>query len=766
MRLKKKLPFVIFFPLLLIVLLMTGCFETSKNKEEYYKKAMAYLEQHKEKEAIIELRNAIQADPKYADARYQLGLLYLKAGEVRQAFGELQRAASLDPKNLDAKIKTAEFFLLSQKKEDARKAINEVLAQSPENKDALALLANMELIDGNADAALAAINKALQAAPDEDRMYSIKGRVLTVKKQFADAEQALVKAVELNSNKMANFASLAAFYTERKEYEKAFDILDKMAVAFPNSSQPFMQKAAIDLSRNREDAAEEHLQQALKVDPKNGRLKLSVAEFYEKKGKLDQAEALYKDAVASAGDDATDFEAKLADFYFDHGKFDQAKAELDKVIAKNAKNAHANLVQAKFLLKEGKNQEALDRVSRMLDDYPKWGELYFVKAVAHSNLKDFKLAKEALLEAIKYSPGFAKAHSLLGLLSLQEGEFETAKREAAIALKLNPRDFQAALTLAKAVLFSKDYETAEKMFSELHKKVPENVEVLGSLGLTYLAMKTEDQAKQTFEKLLNIQPDNAKAYTFLLRIAKKEGASQADLIKMTKEQVEKAPKSGGLQIILANLYLGDKKPDEALALYTKAQELDPNNPQPYAMSALILTRQGKTDQAIGEYKDLLAKQPKAIGAYMGLGSIYEQTGRSDLAREAYTKALDVKPDFAPAANNLAWMIAESKDPDLGEALRLAMIAKQQKPDDVHIIDTLGWVHYKRGSFSLARNEFVQAVEKEENMPILRYHLALALYGEGKKQEAMTELQKALAQQQPFPEKEEAAATLRKWQGEQ
>jgi Flp pilus assembly protein TadD len=111
------------------------------------------------------------------------------------------------------------------------------------------------------------------------------------------------------------------------------------------------------------------------------------------------------------------------------------------------------------------------------------------------------------------------------------------------------------------------------------------------------------------------------------------------------------------------------------------------------------------------------------------------------------------------------MIAESKDPDLGEALRLAMTAKQQQPDNVHIIDTLGWVHYKRGSFSLARSEFMQAVAKDENMPILRYHLALALYGEGKKAEAIRELEKALSQERPFKEKDAAAATLQQWKSE-
>jgi hypothetical protein len=58
------------------------------------------------------------------------------------------------------------------------------------------------------------------------------------------------------------------------------------------------------------------------------------------------------------------------------------------------------------------------------------------------------------------------------------------------------------------------------------------------------------------------------------------------------------------------------------------------------------------------------------------------------------------------------------------------------------------------------------VAKDENMPILRYHLALALYGEGKKTEAIQELEKALAQKQPFKEKEEAAATLQQWKSAQ
>jgi Tfp pilus assembly protein PilF len=261
-----------------LLLLLAGCKDADEKKEIHFQKALVYLNDNQEREAIIELRNAIQIDPRFADARYQLGLVYLKTGEVRQAFEELQRAASLDPANLDAKIKTAEFLLLNQNKADARQHIEEVLQQSPDNKDALAMLANLEMVDGAFDAALDAIDKALAVSPNEDRLWTIKGRILSMQQQYAEAEAALLKAVELDSTKMSNHATLASFYTERKEIAKARAALENMAAVFPGSPQPFLQMVSLSLAENDQEGAEAHLGQALKVDPTNSQLKTQAAD--------------------------------------------------------------------------------------------------------------------------------------------------------------------------------------------------------------------------------------------------------------------------------------------------------------------------------------------------------------------------------------------------------------------------------------------------------------------------------------------------------
>jgi Tfp pilus assembly protein PilF len=98
-----------------LCLFLVACSSPEEKKERHYLKALEYIKQEDPKAAMIELRNAIQIDAKYADARYQLGLLYLEENEPQKAFSELIRAADLDHDNLDANLKAAELYLITRK---------------------------------------------------------------------------------------------------------------------------------------------------------------------------------------------------------------------------------------------------------------------------------------------------------------------------------------------------------------------------------------------------------------------------------------------------------------------------------------------------------------------------------------------------------------------------------------------------------------------------------------------------------------------------
>ena len=65
---------------------------------------------------------------------------------------------------------------------------------------------------------------------------------------------------------------------------------------------------------------------------------------------------------------------------------------------------------------------------------------------------------------------------------------------------------------------------------------------------------------------------------------------------------------------------------------------------------------------------------------MALGAIYDRLKQFDHAEQQYRRALEINPDFVPAANNLANLLA-IHGTKLDEAMDLARKAKEKLPGD-------------------------------------------------------------------------------------
>ena len=79
-----------------------------------------------------------------------------------------------------------------------------------------------------------------------------------------------------------------------------------------------------------------------------------------------------------------------------------------------------------------------------------------------------------------------------------------------------------------------------------------------------------------------------------------------------------------------------------------------------------------------------------------LGTILDLQGKKQEAKARYNRALQIDPRAAVAANNLAWIDANTEGANLDVALQLAQTAKAQLPNQHEIDDTLGWIYYKKG----------------------------------------------------------------------
>jgi Flp pilus assembly protein TadD len=97
--------------------------------------------------------------------------------------------------------------------------------------------------------------------------------------------------------------------------------------------------------------------------------------------------------------------------------------------------------------------------------------------------------------------------------------------------------------------------------------------------------------------------------------------------------------------------------------------------------------------------------------------------------------------------------------DLDKAFIYAQKAKAATPEQPAILDTVGWILTKRGSYELALSNLEEAIQRWPNQPTIRYHLAVALKGMKKFDAAKEELRKAINTKEEFPEIEDARRLL-------
>src|SRR5688572_7918149 len=121
--------------------------------------------------------------------------------------------------------------------------------------------------------------------------------------------------------------------------------------------------------------------------------------------------------------------------------------------------------------------------------------------------------------------------------------------------------------------------------------------------------------------------------------------------------------------------------------------------------------QKKLQEAQREFDRLAQRQTKPVAALTMSALISEMQGDQAQARKRYEEVLTVDSAAPIASNNLAWMYAESGE-NLDRALQLAQAAAAAAPDRPEVMDTLGWVYYKKNLPDLAIRQFSRCIEKE------------------------------------------------------
>jgi arylsulfatase A-like enzyme/tetratricopeptide (TPR) repeat protein len=110
------------------------------------------------------------------------------------------------------------------------------------------------------------------------------------------------------------------------------------------------------------------------------------------------------------------------------------------------------------------------------------------------------------------------------------------------------------------------------------------------------------------------------------------------------------PQSDEAAVGLAQMYQNLGKKDEALKVLVK---VNPPTAQSLFVSGNILSEQGKTESACGNFVEAIGKDPRNVDLLFGLGYHLSLCDQSDLAITAYRKALERNPEHPDILYNLA-----------------------------------------------------------------------------------------------------------------
>jgi Flp pilus assembly protein TadD len=297
------------------------------------------------------------------------------------------------------------------------------------------------------------------------------------------------------------------------------------------------------------------------------------------------------------------------------------------------------------------------------------------------------------------------------------------------------------VALGRAQLQSRNPVAAHASFGKAAELTPASPRGPFLLGLALRAQGRPAEARQQFEKALAMAPPFVEPLEQLAGMSFGE-KDQAAAIARVERQALLEPGSAEIQFLLGRVSQLAGDTTRAEQAYRKAVELNPNATGPYVALGQIYGSSKDYPRAIAELDKALAANPEQPAALMLWSIAQHMGGDQGKAREGYEKLVKTNPRFAPAANNLAWMIAE-EGKDLPRAFLLAQSARDAAPQDPQIADTLGWVLYKQGAYPRAAALFQEAAEKLPTNAEVLYHLGMAEAKIGKNDEARAALQKSL-----------------------
>jgi tetratricopeptide (TPR) repeat protein len=302
-----------------------------------------------------------------------------------------------------------------------------------------------------------------------------------------------------------SFAGLKRPDDAKVEFSRAITLDPKMAAAHLNLGLVLMDSDPA--------AAADAFRHAAELQPTESRPRFLAGFCLEHAGKLSEATQQYREALALS---PKDYEAHFAlgRALLRSGDAPGAEAQFRDAIAARDTSAPARLGLSNALLEQQKYAEAADALNEYLklksDDWA----AHFARATALYNLDRLD---DAIMELDRADAGSASAADSLKMradIYTRQKNWKIAAEALTQALRISPQDAELATWLGHVDIELHQYPAAINILGQVHSKDPQDADALRDLANAFYLNENYAEAIVAMDQLAKLEPPKPGSWFF------------------------------------------------------------------------------------------------------------------------------------------------------------------------------------------------------------------------------------------------------------
>jgi len=468
--------------------------KTELNPEalQHFMDGQVYMNQGDYSMAVIELQDALIADPTISTIHVSLAECFFNLGKPDRAFSHLQNAIKLDPKDTEAHEMLGQYFLVKKEYPKAELEFKYLSSQDPANVDYIMALAEIARLSDRAEEAI----------------------------------DYYLKAYYMNTSNMRPLEQAAQLALQKKIPDKALKIFSELIQANPKNERYLQAFTDLAVMNNNFRAGIQGLKSLADIQGRTPQILIQMALLYMQDDHPDSAKMTLESLVAADSTNKMGLHL-LSSLNLDLKDYPSSLSYARKLIQLYPDYPQGFIDVALVYLNQDQYDQVVASLIDVADKFKDDFTVQYLLGASYQQMKVLDKAENYLTRTVDINPDFRTAWHSLAII------YDTSKRWAESdhiyqqLIDSDSTDAQAFNNFAYSLAERNEkLDRALELSNKANRLSPDTAAYLDTMGWIYYKIGQFDQARNYIQSSVELDSTNAVVLEHLGDVYQKLNQSQ------------------------------------------------------------------------------------------------------------------------------------------------------------------------------------------------------------------------------------------------